>query len=85
MAVGFSSYEIARSGLKVSERGLFVTGHNLSNVNTPGFTRQQAIIETNPYITEYGKNGKLFQYGMGADIQETRQIRHTFLDIVYRQ
>ncbi len=85
MAVGFSSYEIARSGLKVSERGLFVTGHNLSNVNTPGFTRQQAIIETNPYITEYGKNGKLFQYGLGADIQETRQIRHTFLDIVYRQ
>ncbi len=85
MAVGFSSYEIARSGLKVSERGLFVTGHNLSNVNTPGFTRQQAIIETNPYITEYGKNGKLFQYELGADIQETRQIRHTFLDIVYRQ
>ena len=85
MAVGFSSYEIARSGLKVSERGLFVTGHNLSNVHTPGFTRQQAIIETNPYITEYGKNGKLFQYGLGADIQETRQIRHTFLDIVYRQ
>ncbi len=85
MAVGFSSYEIARSGLKVSERGLFVTGHNLSNIQTPGFTRQQAIIETNPYITEYGKNGKLFQYGLGADIQETRQIRHTFLDIVYRQ
>lgn len=85
MAVGFSSYEIARSGLKVSERGLFVTGHNLSNVHTPGFTRQQAIIETNPYITQYGKNGKLFQYGLGADIQETRQIRHTFLDTVYRQ
>ncbi|WP_024832773.1 flagellar hook-associated protein FlgK [Ruminiclostridium josui] len=85
MAVGFSSYEIARSGLRVSERGLFVTGHNLSNVNTLGFTRQQAIIETNPYITEYGNNGRLLQYGLGADIQETRQIRHTFLDIVYRQ
>jgi flagellar hook-associated protein 1 FlgK len=85
MAVGFSSYEIARSGLSVSERGLFTTGHNLSNVNTVGYTRQQAIMETSPYITEYGKNGKMFQYGLGADIQETRQIRHTFLDIVYRQ
>lgn len=85
MAVGFSSYEIARSGLMVNERGLFVTGHNLSNVNTTGYTRQQAIMETSPYITEYGKNGKIFQYGLGADIQETRQIRHTFLDVVYRQ
>lgn len=85
MAVGFSSYEIARSGLYVSERGLAVTGHNLSNVDTVGYTRQQAIIETSHYLTDYGKNGKMFQYGLGADIQETRQIRHTFLDNIYRQ
>lgn len=85
MAVGFSSYDIARSGLYVSERGLAVTGHNLSNVDTVGYTRQQAMIETSHYITDYGKNGKMFQYGLGADIQETRQIRHTFLDNIYRQ
>jgi hypothetical protein len=27
MAVSFASYEIARSGLFVNERGLYVTGH----------------------------------------------------------
>ncbi|OPX45673.1 flagellar hook-associated protein 1 [Ruminiclostridium hungatei] len=85
MAVGFSSYDIARSGLMVSERGLAVTGHNLSNVNTTGYVRQQLMIESSPYINEYGKNGRLFQYGLGADIQETRQIRHTFLDNIYRR
>lgn len=85
MAVGFSSYEIARSGMYVSERGLAVTGHNLSNVDTTGYTRQQAMIETSHYLTDYGKNGRMFQYGLGADIQETRQIRHTFLDNIYRQ
>lgn len=85
MAVGFSSYQIARSGLKVSERGLFVTGHNISNANTVGYSRQQAIIETSPYQTVIGRNGNMFQYGLGADIQETRQIRNTFLDIIYRQ
>ncbi|PYG89111.1 flagellar hook-associated protein 1 FlgK [Ruminiclostridium sufflavum DSM 19573] len=85
MAVGFSSYQIARSGLKVSERGLFVTGHNIANADTAGYVRQQAIIETSPYQTVYGKNNKTFQYGLGADIQETRQIRNTFLDIIYRQ
>lgn len=80
MAVGFGSLEIARSGLYVSERGLFVTGHNLSNVNTPGFTRQQAIIAT----SQYTNNGK-YQLGLGADIQKIRQIRHSFLDNVYRK
>ncbi len=85
MAVGFSSYGIAQSGLMVSERGLAVTGHNLSNVNTTGYVRQQAMIESSPYINEYGKGGRLFQYGLGADIQETRQIRHTFLDNIYRR
>ena len=85
MAVGFSSYNIAQSGLMVSERGLAVTGHNLSNVNTTGYVRQQAMIESSPYINEYGKGGRLFQYGLGADIQETRQIRHTFLDNIYRR
>ncbi len=85
MAVGFSSYNIAQSGLAVSERALGVTGHNLSNVNTVGYVRQQAMIESSAYMTEYGKNGKMFQYGLGADIQETRQIRHTFLDNIYRR
>lgn len=84
MSVGFASYEIARSGLVVNERGLYVTGHNISNVNTPGYVRQQAMIKNGPVLTEYTKTG-LMQIGLGADIQETRQIRHSFLDNVYRQ
>ena len=77
--MGFGSLEIARSGLYVNERGLFVTGHNLSNVNTPGYVRQQAILETSSYQTNPN-----YQIGLGADVQQIRQIRHTFLDNVYR-
>jgi flagellar hook-associated protein 1 FlgK len=84
MSVSFASYEIARSGLVVNERGLYVTGHNLSNVNTPGYVRQQAMIKNGPVQTTYTKYG-IMQLGLGADIQEIRQIRHTFLDNVYRQ
>ena len=36
------------------------------------------MIETGPY-----QNYK-FQLGLGADIQEIRQIRHMFLDNIYR-
>jgi flagellar hook-associated protein 1 len=82
--VGFASFEIPKSGLTVNQRGLDVTGHNIANVNTPGYTRQQAMITTGPYQNEVGKNGS-FQLGLGADISQIRQIRHTFLDNVYRQ
>lgn len=84
MAVSFASYEIARSGLFVNERGLYVTGHNISNVNTPGYVRQQAMITTGPYQSEPAKYG-VYQLGLGADIQQIRQIRHSFLDNIYRQ
>lgn len=84
MSVGFSSYEIARSGLMVNERGLFVTGHNISNVNTAGYVRQQAMLKNAQVQTTYSRGG-LIQIGLGADIQDIRQIRHTFLDNIYRQ
>ncbi|MDP4093189.1 MAG: flagellar hook-associated protein FlgK [Bacillota bacterium] len=84
MSVSFGSYEIARSGLFVNERGLYVTGQNISNVNTPGYVRQQAMITTAQYKNEPTKTG-LVQYGLGADIQEIRQIRNSFLDNIYRQ
>ncbi len=84
MTVSFASYEIARTGLFVSERGLSVTGQNISNVNTPGYVRQQAMITSGPYENVFSKNN-LYQYGLGADIEQVRQIRHTFMDNIYRQ
>ncbi|MGE5328922.1 MAG: flagellar hook-associated protein FlgK [Deltaproteobacteria bacterium] len=76
---GFSSYEIARSGLFASERALYVTGHNISNVNTTGFSRQQAIIASST-----PDNSGKFPQGLGATIEQIRQIRNTFIDNVYR-
>jgi flagellar hook-associated protein 1 FlgK len=84
MGVSFASYEIARSGLLVNERGLYVTGHNIANVNTPGYVRQQAMIKNGPVETVLTRAG-LQQFGLGADVQEIRQIRHIFLDNIYRQ
>lgn len=81
MGSTLGSYEIARSGMYVSERSLIVTGQNLANATTPGYVRQQAIIATSRYTTEGGK----FQVGLGAQIEQTRQIRHTFLDAIYRR
>jgi len=81
MGSSFGSYGIAKSGMYVSERGLFVTGHNISNTNTIGYSRQQSIIQTSFY---QGISSNM-QVGTGATIEQTRQIRHTFLDNIYRK
>ncbi len=52
-------FDIGRSALFASQTGLYVTGHNIANVNTPGFNRQEVILETTtPVVTEAGFTGR---------------------------
>ncbi|WP_241199479.1 flagellar basal body protein, partial [Ectopseudomonas oleovorans] len=37
---------IGMSGLAASKTQISVTGHNITNVNTPGYTRQDAVQAT---------------------------------------
>lgn len=79
--MSISSINRAISGLYVSQKGLQVTGHNISNVNTQGYTRQQLLIKDDVYMG-LGNN---MQVGLGADIDEIRQIRNKFLDTTFRE
>jgi flagellar hook-associated protein 1 FlgK len=36
---------IGKTALFANQAALNVTGHNISNVNTPGYTRQEVILE----------------------------------------
>lgn len=69
----------AVSGLSANQRALEVTGHNVSNLGTAGFARQGVIMATAlPHV--YGN----WKVEMGVSIQQIRQIRHLFLDNIYR-
>ena len=46
--MGNGIFGIGLSALSAAQRGLLVTGHNISNAATPGYTRQQTIQSTNP-------------------------------------
>ena len=67
----FTTLATAISGLDAASRGLAVTGHNVSNVDTEGYTRQQQI-------------QKDVAVRLGTDSAKLRQIRNKFLDITYR-
>ena len=75
-----SSLTKAVSGLAAAQKGLQVTGHNISNTNTKGYTRQQLLQSDSAYLT-VGKNGGYsMQVGLGVTQDEIRQIRDELAD-----
>ncbi len=80
MSSTFSTLSIATSGLYTSQKALNTTAHNVSNVNTAGYARQQVIQSDAAYL----KSGR-YQTGTGVGIAELRQVRSIFLDNMYRK
>ncbi|HHT89252.1 MAG TPA: flagellar hook-associated protein FlgK [Clostridiales bacterium] len=81
----FSSLHIGVSALNVSQAALNVTSHNLANVDTKGFVRQQTVITDFQYIKWGESHLSSMQRGLGANFAEVKQVRDTFLDQAYRQ
>lgn len=74
------------SGLQTSNNALNTTAHNMSNVDTTGYTRQQVAQGTRTYVT-ISKSQKTSwqQIGLGVNYSQTRQVRDLLLDKNYRR
>ncbi len=68
-------FDIAKSALSVAQQGLTVTGHNVANVNTPGYSRQEVLLSENQPV-----NGRPGQIGTGVRVTEIRRAVDTFID-----
>lgn len=66
----FSLQNINRQGLMANQRALSVTGQNVANVNTPGYSRRQTIFAEN-------------RVG-GVKVLGVQRIRDEFLDVQLR-
>lgn len=81
------SLYIGASGLQTSQNALNTTAHNLSNVDTVGYTRQQVQQSDKRYITlsvdPESINNK--QTGLGVTYSRVKQVRDFFLDKTYRK
>lgn len=75
-----SSITKAVSGLAAAQKGLQVTGHNLSNVNTEGYTRQQLLQSESDYLVIGNRGNRYLQVGLGVTQDEIRQIRNELAD-----
>lgn len=81
------SLYIGTSGLQTSQNALNTTAHNLSNVDTTGYTRQQVQQSDRAYVT-ISKNPRSIsdkQYGLGVSYSRVKQVRDYFLDKTFRR
>ncbi|WP_026664762.1 flagellar hook-associated protein FlgK [Butyrivibrio sp. FC2001] len=87
MASLMGSLYIGASGLQTSQNALNTTSHNMANIDTEGYTRQQVSQGTRPYITTE-KDFRIIswkQTGLGVVYNNCKQVRSLFLDQSYRQ
>lgn len=65
---------IGISGLKTHQVGLSVTGNNVANINTPGYSRQEAIFTDKP-----GERTGVGFIGQGTSVDAIRRITSSFV------
>ena len=81
----FGAFTMAKLGIYASQKAMQVTGNNISNINTPGYTRQSLDLDSlyiggaDRYTSKW--DAKL---GSGVMVSGVSQIRSPYLDIRYR-
>ncbi|HHV59491.1 MAG TPA: flagellar hook-associated protein FlgK [Clostridiaceae bacterium] len=73
----FFGLGIAARGLTAAQRNLDVLSHNISNVNTPGYTRQQAVQTASQPLISFDGTGMI---GTGSQVSEVIRVRDEYLD-----
>lgn len=72
-------FEIGKSGLRMAERSLSVTSNNITNANTPGYSRQR--VETK----SVGMQKTPFHTGLGVNITDVTRMRNELNDILLNE
>lgn len=81
----FGSFMQAQSGIYAAQKGMSVTGNNIANINTPGYTRQR-LEQTSMGA---GKSDRFYSrgdvnVGNGVQCVGVSQLRDPYLDIRFR-
>jgi flagellar hook-associated protein 1 FlgK len=83
----FFGLQTSLRGLLAHQRSLDVTGHNVANASTVGYSRQEAVLTASlPQTIPAGarSDGAGAQLGTGVEVADYRRIRDSFLDLQFR-
>ena len=81
----FDAFNASRMGIYAAQHGLHITGNNISNINTLGYTRQRVDqVSFKTGSTDRYASWMDNHMGNGVLVSGISQIRDPFLDIRYR-
>jgi flagellar hook-associated protein 1 len=82
----FFGLETTLRALLANQAALDTTGHNISNANTDGYTRQTAVMGASDalQVTDGMRQSTIASIGTGVQIQAYQRVRDQFLDLQYR-
>lgn len=81
----FAGFTTAQLGMAASQRAIDVTGQNIANINTEGYTRQRLdIASLNLKNGSFYNSSNSTRVGYGVDMTGISQLRDPFLDAQYR-
>jgi flagellar hook-associated protein 1 len=86
MSSYFSGLDVAVRALQAQQAALDVTGHNVANANTKGFSRQNVELATTDPMNVPGliMGTSAGQQGTGVMVAAIERARDNFLDVQYR-
>lgn len=82
----FHGLEMAKQALFAQQSALYTTGHNISNANTEGYSRQRVNFETTSPFPTVSRNRPEIPGQMGTGVQagSVQRIRNEYLDYQFR-
>lgn len=75
----FEGLSIATRGLMASQLAMNVTGQNITNANTEGYSRKRLELSA-----DYRRDGAFGEKGFGVNIESIERVRNQFIDVQIR-
>ena len=86
MTSTFHGLEVGKRSLYTQQTALTTTGNNISNANTPGYSRQRVDMQATSSITyPYQTGSSSSQLGTGVSVESIERVRSEYLDSQYRE
>jgi flagellar hook-associated protein 1 len=82
----FAGVSVALQSMLTQQAAIEVIEHNVSNVNTPGYRRQQVVLKAGPAISSQGSTYSMGvgQIGTGVSVEKVKRFSTDFYDTRYR-
>lgn len=88
MRSSFLGLEVSKRTIQLAQKALDITGGNLSNVHTEGYTRQRVDVGSmylNKYSYWQSSLSRMTLAGQGATAYGVNQVRDSYIDKRYRE